>query len=341
MLARLGCTGARCFSSTISTMAVIGNNPKVPELMKQMGLTKYCTPIYFSSEEEMMKPASYDSALIVSSNPQQMEKFLSVQKSIKWVHSTMAGVDWVLGDTLRNSDIILTNAKGAFSKSLAEYILFGILYHAKLTPYFLEQREKQAWAPTEVEYVQGKKVGIIGYGHIGYTTARLLKQAFNTKILACTENKDKIPKRYLQFCDELIEAKDYEKVLRTTDYVVGILPKTKSTENYFDLEKFKMMRPSSVFLNIGRGVTMVEKDLITALNEKIISGAVLDVFPQEPLPSTSELYKMKNVLMTYHCADKTADYWERTMTVFANELYRYVHGMKPKNLIKKDLGYQP
>ncbi len=76
-----------------------------------------------------------------------------------------------------------------------------------------------------------------------------------------------------------------------------------------------------------------------ALKDGVIAGAVLDVYPQEPLPATSELYDMKNVLMTYHCADRTPDYWDRTMKVFAKELKRYLEGKAPKNLINKHKGY--
>eukprot|EP00826_Nyctotherus_ovalis_P022583 TRINITY_DN1747_c0_g1_i7.p1 TRINITY_DN1747_c0_g1~~TRINITY_DN1747_c0_g1_i7.p1 ORF type:complete len:151 (+),score=58.34 TRINITY_DN1747_c0_g1_i7:70-522(+) len=145
--------------------------------------------------------------------------------------------------------------------------------------------------------------------------------------------------RYKSVCDRIFEGKDYPKVIKNSDFVVGILPKTPKTLNYFNMEKFMMMKKSAVFINIGRGVTMVEDDLVQALNEGVITGASLDVFPQEPLPSTSKLYDMKNVLMTYHCTDRTVDYWERTMKVFEKELKRYVMRKEPINLIDKSKGY--
>jgi phosphoglycerate dehydrogenase-like enzyme len=75
------------------------------------------------------------------------------------------------------------------------------------------------------------------------------------------------------------------------------------------------------------------------LRDGIIGGAVLDVFPQEPLPATSELYGMNNVLMTYHCADKTKDYWDRTLQVYAAELNRYLNSLPLVNVIDKTKGY--
>jgi phosphoglycerate dehydrogenase-like enzyme len=85
--------------------------------------------------------------------------------------------------------------------------------------------------------------------------------------------------------------------------VVGVLPKTGDTVNFFDKEFFGKMKPSGVFMNIGRGPTVNEPDLVDALKSKTIAGAVLDVYTVEPLPKESELWGLPNVLMTPHCAD--------------------------------------
>jgi phosphoglycerate dehydrogenase-like enzyme len=78
-----------------------------------------------------------------------------------------------------------------------------------------------------------------------------------------------------------------------------------------------MMKPSSIFMNIGRGVTVKESDLVEALKTKVIAGAVLDVFEVEPLSKESELWEMPNVLMTPHCADQDAEYLDRAIAIFA------------------------
>jgi phosphoglycerate dehydrogenase-like enzyme len=81
------------------------------------------------------------------------------------------------------------------------------------------------------------------------------------------------------------------------------LPKTAHTTHYFNKDFYAMMKPSSIFMNIGRGVTVKESDLVDALKAKVIAGAVLDVFEVEPLSKESELWDLPNVLMTPHCAD--------------------------------------
>ncbi len=94
-----------------------------------------------------------------------------------------------------------------------------------------------------------------------------------------------------------------DAVVGKADFVVGVLPKTPETHFYFNKGFFEKMKPSAVFMNIGRGPTVKEVDLVEALKLKTISGAVLDVFEVEPLPKESELWDMPNVLMTPHCAD--------------------------------------
>jgi phosphoglycerate dehydrogenase-like enzyme len=99
------------------------------------------------------------------------------------------------------------------------------------------------------------------------------------------------------------------------------------------------MKKSGVFMNLGRGQTVVEKDLVKALKEKVIAGGVLDVFYDEPLKPESELWDIPNLLMTPHCADITPDYYDRAMSVFIDNLERFARGDKLTNVCDKRLGY--
>lgn len=101
------------------------------------------------------------------------------------------------------------------------------------------------------------------------------------------------------------------------------------------------MKKSAVFMNIGRGLTVKEADLVKALNEKMIAGAVLDVFEKEPLTESSEIWECENVLITPHCADQDSEHNQRAMEIFGANLERYVKdGTKNLiNLIDKQKGY--
>ena len=102
---------------------------------------------------------------------------------------------------------------------------------------------------------------------------------------------------------------------------------------------FSKMKPSSVFMNIGRGLTVVEQDLIDALKNGTIAGAVLDVFAVEPLPKESELWTLPNVLITPHCADEDPEFMDRAMDCLAKNLANFKSGQPLINLCDKECGY--
>ena len=99
------------------------------------------------------------------------------------------------------------------------------------------------------------------------------------------------------------------------------------------------MKPSSVFINVGRGQVVVEDDLVKALKDKVIAGAVLDVFYEEPLPTENELGNLDNVYISPHCADDTPDDTVKTMEIFLDNLNRYVAKEPLQNIVNKEEGY--
>ena len=114
------------------------------------------------------------------------------------------------------------------------------------------------------------------------------------------------------------------------------------TDDFFSMEStFSKMKKSAVFMNIGRGTTVNEDDLVTALDSEIIAGAVLDVFKVEPLVKESKLWDCKNVLMTPHCADQDKDFLHRATAGFATNLKLYSEGGPDKlvNVCDKNKGY--
>ena len=114
---------------------------------------------------------------------------------------------------------------------------------------------------------------------------------------------------------------------------------TDYTDGIFNEKFFKKMKQGSVFINIGRGPTLIENDLVKVLNEKHLYGAGLDVYPIEPLPSTSKLWDMDNVLMTFHDSDLTSDYYELCLQGFIEELENYSAGKPLKKVVNKIKGY--
>ena len=152
-------------------------------------------------------------------------------------------------------------------------------------------------------------MAIIGYGDVGYHCAKVAKLGFGTRVIGLKRRPEATSEEHRQVCDEVVGLDQLDRVLGEADFVVGILPLTPETKQFFDMNRcFKKMKKSGVFMNIGRGPTVHEDDLIAALKDNVIAGAVLDVYTVEPLPATSGLWELPNVLMTPHCADQDPEW---------------------------------
>ena len=129
------------------------------------------------------------------------------------------------------------------------------------------------------------------------------------------------------------------ELLQQSDFIVNCLPYTSQTHEQFNLKTFNQMKPSSVFINIGRGKTVREEDLVRALEDEIISKAVLDVFYMEPLDPNSKLWDLKNVVITPHCANTTSEGHGESFKIFLVNLLGYLSGKGLENQCDKRLGY--
>lgn len=165
------------------------------------------------------------------------------------------------------------------------------------------------------------------------------------KIIGLKRSPEKTSDEGKACADEILtseNAENWDYVLGNSDFVLNVCPLVKETFELFDLEKFKKMKSSAYFMNIGRGKSVKEEDLIFALKEKIIAGAYLDVFYNEPMTPENELWKLDNVYITPHCADWTDDVLTNLVDVFLKNFRIYqsegVSGFESFKVDKK-LGY--
>lgn len=262
-------------------------------------------------------------------------------KQLKWVHSLSAGVDgYVAVPEFRESEIPLTNAKGAFSTILGEFIALGVLYHTKHLERFMQRKADRKWEPEPVELVSNKSMTVVGYGDIGAACARIAKNGFGMKVIGVKRRPEDCSDEYRSYCDEVVGNDQYDRAISDADFVVGVLPKVADTGHFFTKEStFSKMKKSGVFMNIGRGPTVKEADLIDALKDGSLAGAVLDVFEKEPLAQESELWSLPNVLLTPHCAQQDKDFMADCIVQFADNLDNFVAGKTLSNITDKKQGY--
>jgi phosphoglycerate dehydrogenase-like enzyme len=129
------------------------------------------------------------------------------------------------------------------------------------------------------------------------------------------------------------------EMLGQVDYVVVSAPLTPETRHMISDAQFAAMKPGAVLINIGRGPVVDQAALVRALTEKRIKGAGLDVFEHEPIPAGDPIWKLENVFISPHCADRTRDWLDDSMRFFLSQYERLTNGEPLQNVVQKHLGY--
>ncbi len=257
-------------------------------------------------------------------------------KKVRWVHSLSAGVENVLFPALIESPVPLTNARGVFKRSLAEFVLTSILYFAKDIPRMNRNKAAGKWEPFTVEEAYGATVGIIGYGEIGRAAAEKC-HAMGMRVVA-TRRRGHLSNND-PMLDKTFPIEQRAEMIAECDYIVVATPHTPETVGLVGEAEIAAMKPTAVIINVGRGPVISEEPLIKALQAGKIKGAGLDVFTIEPLPPGSPLWKLENVLISPHCADNTRTWLEDAMRLFVTNFKRFQNGEPLLNVVDKRAGY--
>jgi len=272
----------------------------------------------------------------------QLPLLLAAFPSIEWVHCRSAGLDFVVSEELSEvimDQAIMTNAKGQFSSTLAEYTMMACSFFAKDLPRLMQQKKDKNWGKYDVEELRGKTLGVVGYGDIGRACAKLA-HVYGMRIIALRRNPH-ISKND-PFVDVVYHSdkRSLNKLMSESDYIVCSAPSTVESRGLVNASAFQAVKKNAVFINLGRGPVVDESALIEALKSGKLRGAALDVFEDEPLPQTNELWELDNVLISPHNMDQTATFMHEATEFFVNEnLPRFICGEDLLNPVNPKLGY--
>jgi phosphoglycerate dehydrogenase-like enzyme len=257
---------------------------------------------------------------------------------LQWVHSLSAGVEKLLFPAFAESAVPLTNARGVFKRSLAEFVVLGMLYFTKRVRRLVDSQRASKWDGFSTEFINNKVMGIVGYGEIGRECA-LLAKPLGVKIYATRRNPERSATDPL--LDKIFGADKMAEMLGEIDVLVAAAPLTPETHHLISDAAFEAMKPTGIVMNVGRGPVIDEAALIGALQTKRIAGAALDVFEEEPLPGDSPLWAMENVLISPHCTDRTVnpDWLDLSMQCFVENFWRFTKGQALENVVDKKAGY--
>lgn len=274
---------------------------------------------------------------------------------LRWIQLHSAGMNHTFKHRIvQAEDILITSTSGIHATNMAHYTLMMMLSFNYKMLMAHDLQSKAEWpdhaadlfAPVDLAE---QTVGIVGYGSIGRELARLCS-AMGMTVLASkrdvmnTADSD----GYIEqgtgdptgdIPDRIYPAEAVASMAKDCDYLVIIVPMTPETKNMINDDVFDAMKDTAILINIARGGVVDEPALITALSSGKIGGAALDVFQQEPLPSSSPLWNLDNVIITPHISGFTQSYNEKAAKVFKENLKRYLDNRPLLNQLNRKKGY--
>jgi len=252
-------------------------------------------------------------------------------KRLQWLQAMGAGVDWVLVPELP-SRVVVTRVPGIFGPWMSEYVLAWCSWVTQKTEvYRTAQRERRWRGDVLPGRLRGKTLTLIGVGDIGREIARVAR-AVGMHVIGVSRSGQRVPG-----VEHVYRPGYLTRALAAADFVVLVLPLTKKTRGIIDAEALAAMRPGAWLLNIGRGELVDERALVDALQTRRIAGAILDVFPTEPLPADHPLWGLDNVVITPHVAGPSTV--EELAPLFNDNLARWLRGRPLQHVVDRARGY--
>jgi glyoxylate/hydroxypyruvate reductase len=249
---------------------------------------------------------------------------------IKWVHSLGAGVDRFLYKKDWNEAVLLTRTICSFGQRIAEYCLSYILKDLQFHDIFQEQQGQKNWKQQTPRLVGDQKVLVYGTGEIGQMIAKVFS-GFGVEVYGVSLSGQE--KAYFK---EVMKLDSHLSRLSEMNYIINTLPLTEKTEKLFNDTIFSHVAKAG-FINVGRGASVDEEDLLQALSVNHVSFAVLDVFAQEPLPENNLLWSHPRVFITPHISAVTTP---NEGAVCFLETLKNIEENKPlKNIVDIKKGY--
>ena len=256
---------------------------------------------------------------------------------LRWLHLPSAGADKYADEGLYDGhNFVLTNSSGAFGAAIAEQLVMGTLMLLRRMPEYLRQQRQHVWHRAgDLRFLGGSQVAILGTGNLGTTFAGYCVAMGAETVGISRSGKPAQNFRQVYPMPRWLEA------VRNADVVAACLPLTKETQGILDRAFFHAMKSGAIFLNVGRGKTVCQNDLIDALRSGQLGGAMLDVAEEEPMPSDCPLWEMENVFITPHISGSDLDpqNTRKIFEIFRRNFIRYVQGQPLQNVVNRTQGY--
>ena len=244
-----------------------------------------------------------------------------------------AGVDMVPLEAATAAGVLVANAPGTNARSVAEYAIFTALGLLRRFRQIDGDLRRQGWLAARVHAdhageLAGRTLGLVGYGAIGKTLARMAREGFDMRVLAARRRNLAV--------DEGVEGCGLDDLLARSDIVILACPLNEETRGLIDARRLALFKPGALLINVSRGPVVEEAALVAALVQGRLGGAALDVFAQQPLAPDHPFFALDNVILTPHLAGLTEESMARMGMVVVEETRRILAGGLPQNFVNPE-----
>jgi phosphoglycerate dehydrogenase-like enzyme len=301
------------------------DDPAIAELIRSQH--PQLTVLTASSEAEVVDRLPGADVLFAWQFPMPLLRYA---EKLRWFQVMGAGIETLAGAPIPDG-VQVTNVRGVFGGSMAEYALAYTLAHLHDVRRVLYQQSRGEWEQFTPLRLAGLTVGIMGLGSIGGEIARAFA-GLGTRVIGLKRSP-----AVVEHVERVYTLEEIDDFLPECDVLISVVPWTPETTGLLDRQRLTLLKPSCFYVNIGRG-NVVDLDAITdALRDRRIAGAALDVFETEPLPGDHPLWTLDNAFITPHISgvNRPSDVTD----IFLLNLKRYLSGEPLMNQVDVSRGY--
>lgn len=250
--------------------------------------------------------------------------------SLRWFQVMGAGIEKLAGAPIPDG-VTVTNVRGVFGGAMSEYVLAWTLAHLWSARRIFEQQARHEWEPFRPGRLAGLTLGVIGLGSIGQEIARACA-GLGMRVVGLKRDAAPVP-----HVERVYGVAEIESFLPECDVLVSVVPHTAETTGLLSRERLQLLKPTALYINIGRGNIVAPVDIIHALREGWLAAATLDVFPEEPLPANHPLWDAPNLTITPHISGVNRP--DDVTDIFLTNLAHYLAGEELVNVVDVRRGY--
>ena len=252
---------------------------------------------------------------------------------IELMQLNSAGADAYVKEGILPKDAFLCNAVGAYGLTVSEHMLaltFDLIRHLAL--YRDKQKAHDFTDCGKIISIEGSTIAVLGLGDIGGSYARKVKALGAKHVIGVRRNVN----AKVEGVDEIVSFDDVNKAFAKADIVAMVLPDSPNTRNLINKDTLAIMKKGAYIINVGRGTSVNQEDLLDAVRSGHIAGAALDVTNPEPLPKESPLYDEPNIFITPHVAGNffLQETFERMIAIAVKNVKAYILGKDLINIVK-------